>query len=105
MSGKDLIDSVKASNQICKALGGTPPEGFNYELFLDESGQKISKTKGNGLTMEEWLRYGAPESLAYYVFQSPQVGQEAAFRRDPQGHRRIPATARRLQSSGYGWTP
>src|ERR1700712_29815 len=51
MSGKDLIDSVKLSNQICKILGGTPPEGFNYELFLDEDNQKISKTKGNGLTM------------------------------------------------------
>jgi lysyl-tRNA synthetase class 1 len=79
MSGKDLIDSVKASNQICKALGGTPPEGFNYELFLDESGQKISKTKGNGLTMEEWLRYGAPESLAYYVFQSPKSAKKLHF--------------------------
>ena len=79
MSGKDLIDSVKASNQICKALGGVPPEGFNYELFLDESGQKISKTKGNGLTMEEWLRYGAPESLAYYVFQSPKSAKKLHF--------------------------
>jgi lysyl-tRNA synthetase class 1 len=79
MSGKDLIDSVKASNQICKALGGVPPEGFNYELFLDEQGQKISKTKGNGLTMEEWLRYGAPESLAYYVFQSPKSAKKLYF--------------------------
>jgi lysyl-tRNA synthetase class 1 len=79
MSGKDLIDSVKASNQICKVLGGVPPEGFNYELFLDETGQKISKTKGNGLTMEEWLRYGAPESLAYYVFQSPKSAKKLHF--------------------------
>jgi len=79
MSGKDLIDSVKASNQICKALGGAPPEGFNYELFLDEQGQKISKTKGNGLTMDEWLRYGAPESLAYYVFQSPKSAKKLYF--------------------------
>ncbi len=79
MSGKDLIDSVKASNQICRALGGVPPEGFNYELFLDEQGQKISKTKGNGLTMEEWLRYGAPESLAYYVFQSPKSAKKLYF--------------------------
>jgi len=80
MSGKDLIDSVKASNQICKVLGGTPPEGFNYELFLDEAGQKISKTKGNGLTMEDWLRYGAAESLAYYVFQSPAARRRRAGR-------------------------
>jgi lysyl-tRNA synthetase, class I len=79
MSGKDLIDSVKASNQICKALGGVPPEGFNYELFLDEQGQKISKTKGNGLTMDEWLRYGAPESLAYYIFQSPKSAKKLHF--------------------------
>src|SRR5215216_6669681 len=57
MAGKDLIDSVKLSGEICRALGGTPPEGFNYELFLDEKGQKISKSKGNGLTIEEWLRY------------------------------------------------
>ena len=79
MSGKDLIDSVKASNQICKVLGGTPPEGFNYELFLDENNQKISKTKGNGLTMEDWLRYGAPESLAYYMFQSPKSAKRLYF--------------------------
>ena len=59
MSGKDLIDSVRLSNQVCKVLGGTPPAGFHYELFMDENNQKISKTKGNGLTMEEWLRYGA----------------------------------------------
>ncbi len=64
MAGKDLIDLVKLSSQICRVLGGEPPEGFNYELFLDEQGQKISKSKGNGLSMEEWLRYAAPESLA-----------------------------------------
>lgn len=79
MSGKDLIDSVKASAQICRVLGGAPPEGFNYELFLDEQGQKISKTKGNGLTMDEWLRYGAPESLSYYVFQSPKSAKKLYF--------------------------
>jgi lysyl-tRNA synthetase class 1 len=79
MSGKDLIDSVKLSNQVCKVLGGTPPEGFNYELFMDENNQKISKTKGNGLTMEEWLRYGAPESLSYYMFQSPKSAKKLYF--------------------------
>ena len=63
MAGKDLIDSVKLSGEICRALGGVPPEGFNYELFLDETGQKISKSKGNGLTIDEWLRYASPESL------------------------------------------
>ncbi len=79
MAGKDLIDSVKVSSQVCKILGGVPPEGFNYELFLDEQGQKISKSKGNGLTMEEWLRYGAPESLAYYMFQSPKSAKKLYF--------------------------
>jgi lysyl-tRNA synthetase class 1 len=79
MSGKDLIDSVRVSNQICKILGGTPPEAFHYELFMDENNQKISKSKGNGLTMEEWLRYGAPESLAYYMFQSPKSAKKLYF--------------------------
>src|SRR3984893_6728238 len=63
MAGKDLIDSVKLSGKICSALGGMPPEGFNYELFLDDKGQKISKSKGNGLTIDEWLRYASPESV------------------------------------------
>ena len=79
MAGKDLIDSVKVSSQVCKVLGGVPPEGFNYELFLDETGQKISKTKGNGFSMEEWLRYGTPESLAYYMFQSPKSAKRLYF--------------------------
>jgi lysyl-tRNA synthetase class 1 len=79
MAGKDLIDSVVQSSKICRALGGTPPEGFNYELFLDEQGAKISKTKGNGLSMEEWLRYGAPESLSYYMFQSPKSAKKLYF--------------------------
>ncbi|HEY9218759.1 MAG TPA: lysine--tRNA ligase [Phenylobacterium sp.] len=79
MSGKDLIDSVRPANQICKILGGTPPEAFHYELFMDENNQKISKSKGNGLTMEEWLRYGAPESLAYYMYQSPKSAKRLYF--------------------------
>ena len=79
MSGKDLIDSVKASSRVCKILGGETPEGFSYELFLDEEGAKISKSKGNGLTMEQWLRYGAHESLAYYMFQSPKSAKRLSF--------------------------
>jgi lysyl-tRNA synthetase, class I len=78
-SGKDLIESVKASNKICRILGGEPPEGFHFELFLDENNQKISKSKGNGLSMEDWLRYGAPESLAYYMFQSPRSAKRLYF--------------------------
>ena len=79
MAGKDLIDSVRVSSQICRILGGAPPEGFNYELFLDEANQKISKSKGNGLTMEDWLRYGAPETLVYYLFPSPKSSKRLYF--------------------------
>jgi lysyl-tRNA synthetase class 1 len=79
MCGKDLIDSVKASSQICRALGAEPPENFIYELFLDEQGAKISKSKGNGLSMEDWLRYGTPESLAYYMFQSPRSAKSLGY--------------------------
>jgi lysyl-tRNA synthetase, class I len=79
MSGKDLIESVREASKICRALGGTPPEGFNYELFLDIEGKKISKSKGNGLTMDEWLRYGTPESLSWYMFQSPKSAKSLHF--------------------------
>ncbi len=79
MAGKDLIDSVKVSSRICSILGGTPPEGFNFELFLDENNQKISKSRGNGLTLEEWRRYGTPESLVYYLFQSPRSAKKLSF--------------------------
>jgi lysyl-tRNA synthetase class 1 len=79
MSGKDLVDSVRVSSRVCKVLGGEPPEGFHYELFMDEHNQKISKSKGNGLTMEDWLRYGAPESLAYYMFTSPKSAKRLYF--------------------------
>ena len=72
MSGKDLIDSVTQSSKIARALGGRPPEGFNYEMFLDEKGEKISKSKGNGLSLEEWLRYGSQESLAFYIYREPR---------------------------------
>jgi lysyl-tRNA synthetase class 1 len=79
MAGKDLIDSVKLSGQICCVLGGTPPEGFNYELFLDDKGQKISKSKGNGLTIEEWLRYASPESLSLYMYREPKAAKRLHF--------------------------
>ncbi|MBG0802689.1 lysine--tRNA ligase [Methylocystis sp. H4A] len=79
MAGKDLIDSVKLSGAIVRALGGRAPEGFNYELFLDEKGQKISKSKGNGLTIEEWLTYASPESLAQFMFQKPTAAKRLYF--------------------------
>jgi lysyl-tRNA synthetase class 1 len=79
MAGKDLIDSVKLSGEICRALGGLPPEGFNYELFLDERGQKISKSKGNGLTIDEWLRYASPESLTLFMYREPRAAKRLYF--------------------------
>ena len=79
MAGKDLIDSVKLSSEIARALGGRPPEGFNYELFLDEKGQKISKSKGNGLTIEEWLRYASPESLSLFMYREPKAAKRLYF--------------------------
>jgi lysyl-tRNA synthetase class 1 len=79
MAGKDLIDSVRLSSQICRALGATPPEGFNYELFLDEKGEKISKSKGNGLTIDEWLTYASPESLSLFMYQKPKAAKRLYF--------------------------
>jgi lysyl-tRNA synthetase class 1 len=79
MSGKDLIDSVKLANRICRVLGAEPPDGFNYELFLDETGQKISKSKGNGLTIEEWLNYASPESLQLFMYHKPREAKRLYF--------------------------
>jgi lysyl-tRNA synthetase class 1 len=72
MSGKDLIDSVTLSTKICRILGGLPPINFTYEMFLDKDGKKISKSKGNGISVEEWLRYGTKESLSQFMFSNPQ---------------------------------
>ena len=79
MSGKDLIDSVTQSTKICRALGKRPPESLSYELFNDEQGQKISKSKGNGLSMEEWLAYAAPESLQYLRYLKPKTAKRLYF--------------------------
>jgi lysyl-tRNA synthetase class 1 len=79
MSGKDLIESVKLSSRICRILGATPPEGMTYELFLDENGEKISKSRGNGLSVEDWLAYAPHESLAYYMYQSPKKAKRLHF--------------------------
>ena len=72
MYGKDLTDSGIQSGKIAQVLGGRKPEGLIYELFLDENGEKISKSKGNGLTIEEWLTYGSEESLGFYIFPNPK---------------------------------
>ena len=72
MYGKDLIESAILSTKIVKLLGKKNPSGFAYELFLDEKGEKISKSKGNGVTIEEWLKYASPESLSLYMYQNPK---------------------------------
>ena len=79
MSGKDLIDSVKLSSQIARILGGQAPLNLTYELFLDDQGQKISKSKGNGLSVEEWLRYAPAESLALFMYNQPQRAKRLFF--------------------------
>jgi lysyl-tRNA synthetase class 1 len=79
MSGKDLIDSVKLSSRICRILGGQPPEGMTYELFLDQDGQKISKSKGNGLSVDDWLTYAPPESLSQFMYNKPHSAKRLYF--------------------------
>ena len=72
MYGKDLIESAILSTKIIKLIGKTNPSGFAYELFLDEKGEKISKSKGNGITIDQWLEYASPESLSLYMYQNPK---------------------------------
>ena len=79
MSGKDLIDSVVQSSKIARILGARPPEGFNFELFLDENGEKISKTRGNGVTLDEWLTYAPAESLSFYIYREPRKAKQLSF--------------------------
>jgi lysyl-tRNA synthetase class 1 len=79
MSGKDLIDSVTHSSKIARILGSRPPEGFNYEMFLDENGEKISKTRGNGVTIDEWLSYAPQESLAFYIYREPRKAKQLSL--------------------------
>jgi len=79
MSGKDLIDSVRLSSRICRILGRQPPEGMTYELFLDQDGQKISKSKGNGLSVDEFLTYGPPVALAQFMYNQPQRAKRLYF--------------------------
>jgi lysyl-tRNA synthetase class 1 len=79
LAGKDLISSVEVASKIEKILGGMPPDGFNFELFLDEKGQRISKSKGNGLSVEEWLTYGTDESLELFMYQKPRVAKRLYF--------------------------
>ena len=79
MYGKDLIESAILSTKIIKLIGKTNPSGFAYELFLDEKGEKISKSIGNGISVDEWLRYASPESLSLYMFQKPKSAKKLHF--------------------------
>ncbi|MEM9810811.1 MAG: lysine--tRNA ligase [Pseudomonadota bacterium] len=79
MSGEDLTESVRLSRRIVQAMGKEPPVGFNYQLFLDGEGKKISKTKGNGITIDEWLRYASPESLQLFNFAAPKKAKKLYF--------------------------
>jgi lysyl-tRNA synthetase class 1 len=79
MSGKDLSESVKLSSRICRILGGVPPNGLTYEMFLDEKGEKISKSRGNGIAVDEWLKYAPEESLAFFMYQKPKAAKRLYF--------------------------
>ncbi|MEJ6677575.1 lysine--tRNA ligase, partial [Parasphingorhabdus sp.] len=76
MYGKDLTESGIQSGKIAKVLGTRKPEGLIYEMFLDEKGEKISKSKGTGLSLDEWLRYGSENSLAFYIFREPKSAKQ-----------------------------
>ena len=77
--GKDLVDSIRSTTKICKLLCKSPPLGFNYELFLDEKGEKISKKKGNGITIEEWIKYGPSESLLLFMYYTPKKAKRLYY--------------------------
>src|ERR1700744_1849814 len=79
MYGKDHLSQAPLYSAICRIAGGAPPEQYMYEMFLDDSGQKISKSKGNGITIEEWLTYGSPQSLALFMFQKPRTAKRLYF--------------------------
>ncbi len=79
MCGKDLTESVDLASKICRAIGKKTPVNLIYEMFLDEKGEKISKSVGNGISVEEWLRYGSPESLSLYMFQKPKSAKKLFF--------------------------
>ena len=79
MYGKDHSTNTPIYDRICEILGGRKPEHFTYELFLDENGEKISKSKGNGLTIDEWLTYASTESLSYFMYQKPKTAKRMHF--------------------------
>ena len=87
MYGKDLIESAILSSRIIKLIGKTNPSGFAYELFLDEKGEKISKSKGNGITIDQWLEYASPESLSLVYVSKPQKSKKTIQRNSSKNSR------------------
>ena len=79
MCGKDLTESYTLSSKICKIIGSKPPENLIYELFLDENAEKISKSKGNGISIDDWLKYSIEESLAMFMYQRPTTAKKLYF--------------------------
>ncbi len=79
MFGKDHQTNGPVYSRICRILGAEPPLQFVYELFLDDKGEKISKSKGNGISVEQWLKYAPQESLSLYNFQKPRVAKKLYF--------------------------
>ncbi len=79
MYGKDHSTNTPIYDRICSILGQRPPEHFTYELFLDENGEKISKSRGNGISIDEWLAYAASESLSYFMYQKPKTAKRMHF--------------------------
>ena len=79
MNGKDLIESYLLSNKINKTIGGISPVNYTYELFLDEKGEKISKSIGNGISVEDWLRFSNKNSLELFMFQNPNRAKRLFF--------------------------
>ena len=84
MYGKDLIPSAELSAKIVRLMGGRPPQGLFYELFLDEMGEKISKSKGNGVSIEQWLEYAPIDSLAHFIFREPRQAKKLFFNMIPK---------------------
>ncbi len=99
MSGKDLIDSVRLSGKITRILGRAPPLGLTTEMFLDDNGEKISKSKGNGISVEDWLRYAPPESLSQFMFNQPTRAKRLFFDVIPRATDEYIANADRLRTS------
>ncbi|MEM9967595.1 MAG: lysine--tRNA ligase [Pseudomonadota bacterium] len=79
MYGKEHATNTAIYDRICEILGGTKPQHFSYELFLDENGQKISKSSGNGISIDQWLTYASTESLSYFMFQKPKTAKRMYF--------------------------